>query len=48
LTVRSGIDCLIAVCALRHGLTVLHNDRDFSQLAKVSPLLERRVELPAV
>src|SRR6185436_13747667 len=24
LTIRSGVDCLIAVCALRHGLTVLH------------------------
>ncbi|MFN2239284.1 MAG: PIN domain-containing protein [Thermoanaerobaculia bacterium] len=40
-TVRSSIDCLIAVCALRHDLTVLHRDRDFSTLAKVSPLRER-------
>jgi predicted nucleic acid-binding protein len=38
LTVRSGVDCLIAACALRHGLPVLHRDRDFSLLAKVSPL----------
>ena len=38
LTVRSSIDCLIAACALRHGLTVLHRDRDFGFLAKVSPL----------
>ena len=42
-TVRSGIDCLIAACAIRHGLTVLHADRDFSLLAKVSPLQERNV-----
>lgn len=40
-TVRSSVDCLIAACAIRHGLTVLHRDRDFPALAKVSPLLER-------
>lgn len=40
-TVRSGVDCLIAACALRHGLTVLHKDRDFGVLAMVSPLLQR-------
>ena len=43
LTVRSSVDCLIAACALRHGLTVLHHDRDFSLLARVSPLLARDV-----
>jgi predicted nucleic acid-binding protein len=26
ITVRSGVDCLIAVCALRHHLTVAHLD----------------------
>jgi predicted nucleic acid-binding protein len=40
-TVRSGVDCLIAACAIRHGLTVLHRDRDYPVLAKISPLLER-------
>ena len=43
LAVRSGVDCLIAACALRHGLTVLHCDRDFPALARVSPLSERQV-----
>ncbi len=38
LTVRSGVDCLIASCAIRHGLTVLHHDRDFNALATVSTL----------
>jgi len=38
LTVRSGVDCLIAVCALRNGLTVIHKDRDYSTLAKICPL----------
>ncbi len=43
LTVRSGVDCLIAACALRHDLTVLHRDRDFDLLATVSPLRSRSV-----
>lgn len=37
-TVRSGVDCLIAACALRHDLTVLHHDRDFDTLARISSL----------
>ena len=41
LTVRSSVDCLIAACALRHGLTVVHRDRDYAALARVSNLLER-------
>lgn len=41
ITLRSNVDCLIAACAIRHGLTVLHRDRDFPALARVSPLLER-------
>jgi predicted nucleic acid-binding protein len=43
LTVRSGVDCLIAACALRHGLTVAHHDRDFEAIAEVSPLQVRNV-----
>jgi predicted nucleic acid-binding protein len=42
-TVRSGVDCLIAACALRHGLTVLHRDRDFGDLARISPLEARDI-----
>jgi len=44
-TIRSGVDCLIAACALRHGLPVLHHDRDFTLLAQVSPLAERKISL---
>ena len=44
-TIRSGVDCLIATCAIRHGLPVLHHDRDFSFLARVSPLAERGIPL---
>lgn len=36
-TVRSSVDCLIAVCASRHHLRVIHRDRDFPQLASVMP-----------
>ena len=42
LMVRSGVDCLIAACALRHGLAVLHADRDFSAIAKISQLEARQ------
>lgn len=43
LTVHSSIDCLIAACAIRHDLEVLHRDRDFEALARVSPLRARNV-----
>ena len=42
-TVRSGVDCLIAACAIRHGLEVLHCDRDYDALARVSALQARRI-----
>jgi len=40
-TVRSGVDCLIATCAIRNELVVLHQDRDYTALAQVSPLRQR-------
>lgn len=43
-TVRSGVDCLIAASAIRHGVEVLHVDRDFDTLARVSALQSRRVK----
>lgn len=42
LTVRSSVDCLIAACALRHDVEVVHRDRDFSALAKISGLRQRQ------
>jgi predicted nucleic acid-binding protein len=42
-TVRSGVDCLIAACAIRHRLVVLHADRDFDHLARISPLEARNI-----
>ena len=43
LTVRSSVDCLIGASAIRHDLEVLHVDRDFDSLARVSRLRQRRV-----
>jgi predicted nucleic acid-binding protein len=43
LTIRSGVDCLIAASAIRHQLDVLHRDRDFDALTRVSPLSARNV-----
>jgi len=43
LTIRSGVDCLIAACAIRHQLEVLHCDRDFDSLTRVSALRARNI-----
>jgi len=43
LTIRSSVDCLIAACAIRNALCVLHRDRDYPALAKVSELQQRTV-----
>ena len=45
LTIRSGVDCLIAASAIRHHLDVLHHDRDYDAIAKISTLRSRRVKL---
>ena len=42
-TIRSSVDCLIAACAIRHQLEVLHHDRDFDAIARVSPLRARDI-----
>lgn len=42
-TVRSSVDCLIAACALRADIEVLHRDRDFAVLSEISGLRQRSV-----
>ena len=37
-TVRRLIDCLIAAAAIRSGIPILHNDRDFDALARYTDL----------
>ena len=44
LTVRSAADCLIAACAIRHHLEILHDDRDYDTLARVSTLQVLRLK----
>ncbi|MGH8540992.1 MAG: type II toxin-antitoxin system VapC family toxin [Stenotrophobium sp.] len=39
-TPRSPTDCLIAQLAIEHGLTLLHDDRDYEKIAKVEPRLK--------
>ena len=43
ITPRSSVDCLIAACALRNNLEVVHIDRDFAALARVSGLKQREI-----
>lgn len=42
-TPRSSVDCLVAATALAHDATLVHNDRDFDQIARVLPLKTLRV-----
>jgi predicted nucleic acid-binding protein len=44
-TIRSSVDCLIASCAIRHDLELLHVDRDFDQLARVSSVRSRSIRI---
>ena len=44
LTIRSSVDCLIAACAIRHDIAVLHSDRDFTALTKISALKTRQID----
>ena len=45
-TVRSSVDCLIAVCAGRNDLTLLHRDRGFDRIARIAPLRSWNVGRP--
>lgn len=40
ITVRAAGDCLIALTAIEHGLTPLHDDADFEKIARVEPRLK--------
>ncbi len=42
MTVRSGMDALIATVALNHDATVLHQDVDFERIASVTGLRQER------
>ncbi|MDY0170783.1 MAG: PIN domain nuclease [Thermoguttaceae bacterium] len=38
ITIRKPVDCMIASVAIEHDLALLHNDRDFDQIARHSKL----------
>ena len=38
-TIRKTNDCIIAACAMQHECALLHNDRDFVQIARHLPLV---------
>ena len=38
ITIRKPVDCMIAAVALEHNVPLLHNDRDFDQIARHSKL----------
>jgi hypothetical protein len=44
-TIRSPLDCLIAACAIRNDVPVLHSDRDFNTIARFTRLQSRYVAL---
>lgn len=44
LTVRSPIDCCIAQAAIKNGLLLIHNDRDFDTIAQVRSLQHFRFQ----
>lgn len=43
-TVRKPVDCMIAATALEHETWLLHNDRDFTAIARYYPLRLSQVE----
>lgn len=45
ITIRSNIDCAIALCAIENNLLLLHSDRDFEQIAKYTVLKAKKVTL---
>lgn len=43
ITIRSSVDCLVAACAMRHNLRVLHSNRDYANIARISTLVAEGV-----
>ena len=37
-TILSGVDCLVAAIAIEHSVPVWHRDRDFTSIARYTPL----------
>ncbi|MGF1481048.1 MAG: PIN domain-containing protein [Cyanophyceae cyanobacterium] len=44
-TVRSNIDCAIALCAMENNLLLYHCDRDFEQIAQYTVLKQKKLQI---
>jgi hypothetical protein len=45
ITIRSNIDCAIAILAMENNLLLYHCDRDFEQIAKFTVLKQTKLKL---
>ncbi len=45
ITVRSNIDCAIAIMAMENNLILYHRDRDFEAIAKYTVLKQKKLNL---
>jgi predicted nucleic acid-binding protein len=45
-TIRSHLDCLVAVPTIRHDASLLHNDRDFDVIARHTALKVEAIDGP--
>ncbi|MBK6608355.1 MAG: PIN domain-containing protein [Leptospiraceae bacterium] len=44
ITIRSSVDCLIASIAIRNHATIIHKDRDYSEISKFTTLKEKNID----
>lgn len=45
ITIRSSVDCLIASIAIRNHATIVHKDRDYSEISKFTTLKEKSIDV---
>jgi predicted nucleic acid-binding protein len=45
ITVRSNINCAIAIIAIENNLTLYHGDRDFEAIAKHTVLKQKKLKI---
>ena len=44
ITIRSSVDCLIAAIAIKNHATIIHKDRDYSEISKFTALKEKNIQ----
>ena len=45
ITIRSNIDCAIAIMAMENNVTLYHYDRDFEEIGKYTALKQKKLNL---